>query len=619
MKQAVQSDKPQRMQSNAVQNNQELPVDYYLINFQQLIHFVLEAYDDLLSADEKSFAGDFLALSAPARMLYVRLLCRKHNAFRLDKLQYSEIGNLNDASAELESAGFVILNPLFSVDQASRLFTKPELIQHIQSHAEFSRGSPESPRISGLKQLKRDELENIWQSMQSPVTDVLKKSESGVRDQALDQAWLRSIDPQQENLCGTALVDISKIATTVVVNRSEHFDVFRLCFFGNLYQDMTDFVLRDLGLMRYESYVIDQNNRPFETRKQLIAHLDYFRISAVVSGVNELTTNDILVVEALLPESTDNHLERRLDRLRIAFARQLERLDEFEHAEKLYNKCTRAPARERRVRMLMKQEQWQSAFALCQDVLNCVVSDEEAQILSGLAARIARKCDIPFADPWAYKPPLEHAKLINAGDSVEQQAAEHYRQCGSCFYTENTLIDGVFGLAFWDVIFAPVRGAFFNPFQVGPADFHQLEFSLLRRDLIDEKFHQLEQPGELKRQVDLFFQQKQGIVNPMVNWRYLSEELLQLAIDRIPVVDWLAIFRRFLLDTRSNRSGLPDLIVFPDKPSMDGCRYRLVEVKGPGDSLQKNQIRWMRFFAEQGIDHAVCHVSWSDEKSPDHE
>jgi hypothetical protein len=60
------------------------------------------------------------------------------------------------------------------------------------------------------------------------------------------------------------------------------------------------------------------------------------------------------------------------------------------------------------------------------------------------------------------------------------------------------------------------------------------------------------------------------------------------------------------LNIRSNRSGLPDLIQFwPEQR-----RYRLIEVKGPGDRLQDNQIRWLSFCVGQGIPVCVCRVTW---------
>ena len=61
-----------------------------------------------------------------------------------------------------------------------------------------------------------------------------------------------------------------------------------------------------------------------------------------------------------------------------------------------------------------------------------------------------------------------------------------------------------------------------------------------------------------------------------------------------------------LRDLRGNCAGLPDLIQFwPGER-----RYRMIEVKGPGDRLQDNQRRWLDFFAAQGMPVVVCNVQW---------
>ncbi|MGV8597625.1 VRR-NUC domain-containing protein, partial [Pseudomonas aeruginosa] len=39
-------------------------------------------------------------------------------------------------------------------------------------------------------------------------------------------------------------------------------------------------------------------------------------------------------------------------------------------------------------------------------------------------------------------------------------------------------------------------------------------------------------------------------------------------------------------------------------------RYRMVEVKGPGDRLQDNQLRWLQFCCEREMPVAVCYVRW---------
>ncbi|HAB09157.1 MAG TPA: hypothetical protein DCE38_11965, partial [Alcanivorax sp.] len=50
----------------------------------------------------------------------------------------------------------------------------------------------------------------------------------------------------------------------------------------------------------------------------------------------------------------------------------------------------------------------------------------------------------------------------------------------------------------------------------------------------------------------------------------------------------------------------PDLIQF--WPAQR--RYRMVEVKGPGDRLQDNQRRWLDFFIARDLPVAVCQVTW---------
>ncbi|HBQ05252.1 MAG: VRR-NUC domain-containing protein, partial [Pseudomonadota bacterium] len=67
---------------------------------------------------------------------------------------------------------------------------------------------------------------------------------------------------------------------------------------------------------------------------------------------------------------------------------------------------------------------------------------------------------------------------------------------------------------------------------------------------------------------------------------------------------------RLLSDLKHNRAGLPDLIqLMPDAPA-GKPRYRMIEVKGPGDRLQDNQRRWIDFFCRHDMPVEVCHVRW---------
>ena len=48
----------------------------------------------------------------------------------------------------------------------------------------------------------------------------------------------------------------------------------------------------------------------------------------------------------------------------------------------------------------------------------------------------------------------------------------------------------------------------------------------------------------------------------------------------------------------------------PDAPDGE-LRYRMIEVKGPGDRLQDNQKRWLQFCARHDMPVSVCYVTWA--------
>jgi len=79
------------------------------------------------------------------------------------------------------------------------------------------------------------------------------------------------------------------------------------------------------------------------------------------------------------------------------------------------------------------------------------------------------------------------------------------------------------------------------------------------------------------------------------------------ALACIPAAHLKLMFQRILADVCGNRTGLPDLIqLWPEER-----RYRMIEVKGPGDRLQDNQKRWLAHARRHEIPVAVCYVQWA--------
>ena len=538
----------------------ELPDTYYRDNFHCLVNTVVEQYADLLTPSETDWFHNYSTLSQSAQCLYIRLLTRKGPYFRRDKISYPEIGAISEAFTELDNSGMIRLNPTqLTYQEYCALFTKPELIRNFDF-------------LSAYKQAKKPELVERVISHQPDISHFNK--------------------------------DLLKVC------HSEHLAVFFLLFFGNSHQDLSQFVLTDIGIQTFENYPIDTANRLFNQRQDID---DWLELSAMTERYWQYKEAkdlyNIAEMQHALPSVFNwQPLERKRQRLINHIARDIERLgsSEYKHLEQalmLYQQTKRAPSRERQVRILEKQLCLEQALAIAEDIQCTPMNEEEADIADILTHRLRNK--LGDKQPPRKKPQFvsETLHLSQQQPCVELDVAAHYQQQGwQPYYLENSLLCGLFGLAMWDIIFSAQQGAFLNPFQRSPKDMFSRDFYLNRQQLIDQRLAELES-GQWHDWLDVF-NDKHGTSNDWVHWGVLSEEVITNAISTIPITALTAIFRRILFDPRSNRSGFPDLILFKDE------QYTFAEVKGPGDTLQSNQIRWLKMFQQHAITAKVVYVQW---------
>jgi hypothetical protein len=540
-----------------------LTVDYYVNNFHALVSFVTETYDDLLTPDEKSWYATICSLSDSGQRLYIRLLSRQRSTFRISRLGYTEISNLTQAAAELAANGLSTGAPVENLQLLVQSFTKRELINRLELQRcdHLSRGEMLERIVSGPDEALRRHLR------------VLQRSDN----------WVTPLG-------------------------HHHFTFMQLCFFGNLHQGISEFVMRDLGNVRYANYEIFQSARPFRSRQQIEAHLKYYELVSLFDSADQRSAKALLQLVDQLPycPEDDKLLRRRVDRFRNSVARQLERLSCHEAAMRLYEQAVCPPARERRVRWLLSELRLNEAHELCRQMLNKPFHDAEAQVAQRLMKLWRKSSNLPVEKTRRFRPQVSRLVLKYTTERVERAACEFYNRRGQCHYVENSLFNGVLGLLIWDAVFQSVPGAFFNPFQSAPADFYQPAFTRNRDALISLRFSEIKKPTQFQLRVLNNFELHYGTANPFVHWQKLEPPLLSEAIKRIPGEHWLAIFKRMICDLRENMSGLPDLIFFPP-----GGGYELIEVKGPGDTLQANQQRWLAYFYEHQISSRVVKVQWS--------
>jgi hypothetical protein len=381
----------------------------------------------------------------------------------------------------------------------------------------------------------------------------------------------------------------------------------RLLFFGNFRQEWSEFVLADLGIFRYEKVPLSRDSRAFHSRQDID---DFFLLYECRCKLHEEAP--LAEVLSLLPRTPLNHewLEARRAKLEFQIARRHEIAGERERAVVLYRECRHPGARLRAIRAMEIDARYHEAHELACAALLAPESNAEGQRLARITRRLERRLGLP---PKNWKRPArpERLDLIVpaplAGEAVEYVALKLVAvPAAPVYYVENTLINSLFGLLCWEAIFAAVSGAFFHAFQVGPMDLFSRTFRDRRSALFDRCLQRLE-TGCYSHVIQENFRLKHGIQSPFVSWGVLTDELLHTALECIPAAHLRCYFDRLLSNLPENRSGLPDLVQF----WVDEKRYRMIEVKGPGDRLQDNQQRWIEFCMDHELPVAVCHVRWA--------
>ncbi|MDB6011427.1 MAG: hypothetical protein JWL65_3677 [Gammaproteobacteria bacterium] len=561
---------------------------YYLENFTVALDWLRSRYRELLSDEERSFIADFTRLPVESAALVVRMIMRQGDLFRTSKLKYAEIGCPRQAAAPLIERGWLDPHPGVSFPNLCRLLRKAELCSALGL-----RGPARSVRKAELIPL---------------VGEIAEET------RPLDAWWPQAPD---------AIFHV-RIAPLC--------DRLRLMFFGNFHQTWSEFVLADLGIFRYEKVHLDEGARAFQTRRQVEQFHAIYRCRELLRAGTAL--QDVLAaVPPPLADSVEIQasrsgietpqpviaggnawIEAKRAKLLFAIGQLHEKSHELPQALDVYRSSQHPEARIRTIRVLEKLERLADAAALLAQVRQGPANELEVQLSARILPRLNRKLGIDEQrrPPQSRTPQRSWTELElelpypDPPQRVELAVSAHLSTPQApVLYVENTLLNSLFGLLCWSAIFAPLPGAFFHEFHAAPADLLEADFHRRRATAFSACLAQLES-GTYRDSILRTFEAKAGIQSPFIPWGALTRQELELALDCIPPAHLQKFFERLLADVRANRSGLPDLIqLWPDEH-----RYRLIEVKGPGDRLQDNQIRWLNFCLTQDIPVAVCKVKW---------
>ncbi len=554
----------------------ELPPKYYLDYFEYLLQFVQKQYDGILNEAEKHFLAEYYALSEDERCLFIRFTNRRGSFFRTEKLKYTEIENIP-----------IILNSL--IDKG--------LIEHIAEKHIIYAGDV-------LDTFNKSELISLAKmlNLETRGKASLKKEE------VLD--WILEVGHWTEVLELLNASDSSLIKTCY----ESEIQMFKFLFFGTRHGDMTEFVVRDLGFMKYEQYDEEKLVAYFSSREEAE---DKLKVSLAREDFYLMQENEIEPEEIFFwfTDWAKQHREKlaeialpTFERLTLKVAAFLERKKALDQALIVFKFTELSPSRERQVRILQKLKNTEEAKFLAEsilaepqnadeqffaiDFLNKLEADaQKKKSKKAVTQQLHGSQSIKIDKVWKYR--------------VEAGVIDYYeRRNMQATFTENHLWRSFFGLLFWDIIFDTETLAIHHPLQRTPSDLFKPTFFEKRKAKLEERLLMLENPDETMVYFHRIFFEKYGITNPLVDWYGGLFPLILKLLEKLSTEQITLLMLEMARNLRQNIRGFPDLFTWDDG------EYSFVEVKSPTDSLSNQQLYWLRFFEQINVRSKVLRVEW---------
>jgi len=385
----------------------DLPVYYYHDHFVEMLAFVSATYGSILTDEHDAFVTRFQHLSKDAQCLLIRIVNRRGTIFNRSLFRYEEISDLERAVDDLLACG-----------QAR--FLRDE------DYSAFAACLPKDVLISGAKAAGRTDIRVSWPKAK------------------LVEYFLAQVPFEvAAEHCGAskfiALDDIRPLEFLLYL------------YFGKTEDDLKNFALRDLGIMRTNKATSFKARFTDGDEARACFHysrlLDRLKVKSL--SIYQDAVTDIFGV----PDCPSDYAADLRSRAAWQVGQFFEKLAETDLASQLYRAGSSPECNERLVRLLYGAGSKDDAEDLLRRMIDDPASDGEFVFATDF---FARKFDGRRTGSCT--------ELLRAGvtltvDDVyrgnpEAGVAGVMRRRGyQVFFTENTLWHSLFGLLFWDELF----------------------------------------------------------------------------------------------------------------------------------------------------------------------
>lgn len=554
----------------------ELPAKYYLDYFTYLLAFVKDKYGAILGERENEFLRRFTALSEEGRCLFVRMVNRRGQFFRANKLAYEEIISPDETLEELRQNGFISNFSERHEPEAAdvlNLFIKPELAQFLPL-LELN--------LKGISKYKKPEL----------------------------AAYLL------ENVPFVSLHEVVHASELIIRQEfNEEIEMLKFLFFGDLYSDMTGFVIRDVWDLRYEQYDDRKFTPRFLSRKE--AEDKYFLSKIYLQFKIMRETLPAAEIFGWFcnwisePKDWDSSARPVFDKLVLRLGTLLEKNQLTEQALKIYQHTQQPPSRERQIRLLHKLNRLPEAIILCEQLAGDARNADEKffalDFKNRLEASLSRELKRKIRKSTTQQ--LHESETIRVPDTFKYQVEQgviYYlsERNQRAVHTENSLWCSFFGLFLWDIIFDEDQQAIHHPLQRAPSDLYTTKFLEKRQTSLQKRLEDLYSREAFHLLIQRIHAEKYGMGNPLVGWHESLLELVLTCYDKLQPEQIERVLLEMARNLKENTRGFPDLFCW------DENGYCFIEVKSPNDHLSAQQLHWLQFFKEIGIHAKALRVEW---------
>jgi DNA polymerase-3 subunit epsilon len=539
-----------------------LPAYYYHDHFTEMLSFVSGAYGPVLTEQHRAFIATFENLTKDGQCLLIRMINRRGRIFRHGAFRYAEISNAHAALEELRQSGLV--RDLAEEDYAAFIISLPK--------------------------------------------DALIRSgrDAGITDIRTSWAKEKLVEYFLANISFATAYKYCGGVEFVTLGDTEPVEFLLYLYFGKTEDDLKNFALRDLGILRTNKNA--NLSARFTDESEARACFHYSRLLDRLEVRSEAVHHAAIVSILGGPTCTTDYATELRSRAAHKTGLYFEKCNEKELALKLYRAGSSTECNERLARLLYASGNKEGAEELLRRMIDDPTSDDEFVFASDFYERKFNRQRTGRCTALLRAGSVVTVDDVWRGNPETGVAGVMRRRGYKVYHTENMLWNCLFGLLFWDELFE--SGQLHSDFDWVPHCLKNKTFARLFAAQIIEKLASVAARSSLPmilRTVAARWRRPNGIFT----WDGVGMEALRALLTAQPE-GVAAMLRLMCEDYYAMRDGFPDLMT--EKDGVIG----FLEVKAEGDVVRRNQLTRLRQLGSAGITANIARVDFRFDPEQDY-